>query len=140
MTYYIEGNASERGHMMTEALGKVMRAWAVRGNIFSFLLPWEKVMSQLSKCFLTGDFTDWPLDQETVCEFVRVRLVRAKAAATQQYRELRVRSRVVKHMADLYMRRHVQDLGERPRVLKLLKASGTTVVPTEETGDRGLEQ
>ena len=97
-------------------------------------------MSQLSKCFLTGDFTDWPLDQETVCEFVRVRLVRAKSASTQQYRELRVQSRVVKHMADLYMRRHVQDLGERPRVLKLLKASGTTVVPTEETGDRGLEQ
>ena len=34
VTYYIEGDASQRGHMMKEQLGKPQRAWAVRGNIF----------------------------------------------------------------------------------------------------------
>ena len=42
ITYYIEGDPSQRGHMMASALGQPQRAWAVRGNIFSFLLPWEK--------------------------------------------------------------------------------------------------
>ena len=97
-------------------------------------------MSQLSKCLLTGDFRELPLGQETVCEFVRVRLVRAKSATAQQYRELRVRSKIVKGIANLYMERHVQDLGQRPRVLKLPKASGTTVVATEVTGNCGAEQ
>ena len=120
VTYYIEGDASQRGHMMHETLGSPQRAWAVRGNLFSFLLPWEKIMAQLSKCFLTGDFREWPLDQQTVCEVVRVRIVRAKQQASQKYRELTVRSAVVKHMANIYMERHIKDLGQRPRVLKLL--------------------
>ena len=40
VVYYIEGSASQRGHMMETALGRPQRAWAARGNIFSFLLPW----------------------------------------------------------------------------------------------------
>ena len=80
-------------------------------------------MAQLSKCFLSGDFRDWPLDQATVCELVRVRMVRAQKDSKTQYRELQVRSRVVKEMAKLYMDRHVQDLGRRFKVLKLLRVS-----------------
>ena len=41
----------------------------------------------------------------------------------KNYRELSVRSRVVKGMANIYMERHVQDLGQRHRVLKLLKST-----------------
>ena len=133
VTYYIEGDATERGHMMADPLAKPQRAWAVRGNIFSFLLPWEKVMAQLSKCFLTGDFRDWPLDQSTVCELVRVRIVRAMKDPKTHYRELRVRSQIVKGMANLYMERHVQDLGRRFRVLKLMQV---TPEHTEEGAER----
>ena len=78
-------------------------------------------MAQLSNCFVSGDFSDWPLDQSTVCELVRVRLVRAQKDPKKQYRELRVRSRVVKLMAKLYMDSHIQDLGRRGKVLKLTK-------------------
>ena len=87
-------------------------------------------MAQLSKFFLTGDFRDWPLDQSTVCEIVRVRIVRAHKDPKTHYRELRVRSRVVKAMANLYMERYVQDLGRRFNVLKLMK------VPTAGHGQR----
>ena len=37
VTYYIEGDASERGHMMSDPVGKPQRAWAARGNLFSCL-------------------------------------------------------------------------------------------------------
>ena len=42
VTYYIEGDASQRGRLMQETLGSPQRAWEVRGNLFSFLLPWGK--------------------------------------------------------------------------------------------------
>ena len=35
VTYYIEGQASERHHMMEEVVGKPERAWGVRGNLRS---------------------------------------------------------------------------------------------------------
>ena len=136
VTYYIEGDASQRCNMMQEVLGKPKRAWAVRGNLFSFLLPWENVMAQLSKCFLTGDFREWPLDQATVSEFVRVRFVRGSKDAAKHYRELRVRSRVVKGMANIYMQRHIQDLGKRPCVLKLTQAVSVSSESTEYTQDQ----
>ena len=46
-----------------------------------------------------------------------------KKTLAKNYRELTVRSRVVKGMANIYMERHVHDLGGRPRVLKLLKTT-----------------
>ena len=94
-------------------------------------------MAQLSKCFLTGDFRDWPLDQETVCEIVRVRIVRACKEDIKQHRELRVRSRVVKAMANIYMERHIQDLGKRPHVLKLAQ---TSIAPSTDVQDCTLGQ
>ena len=76
-------------------------------------------MSQLSKCFLAGDFTDWPLDQATACEICLVRFVRGPEYIVDKFAELRVRSQVVKDMANIYIQRHVQDLGDRPQVFKL---------------------
>ena len=89
-------------------------------------------MAQLSKCFLTGDFTKWPLDQETVAEVVRVRMVRTRGSGARRYRELRVRSRVVKGMANIYMERHIQDLGKRFGVLKLVQTHATPSKHGEE--------
>ena len=34
VTYYVEGDAAQRGHMMEQPLARAKRAWAVRGNIF----------------------------------------------------------------------------------------------------------
>ena len=76
-------------------------------------------MAKLSKCFLTGDFTHWPLDQATACEFCRVRFVRAQESIVEKFAELRVRSQVVKELANIYIERQLQDLGEREHVLKL---------------------
>ena len=80
-------------------------------------------MAQLSKCFLTGDFTEWPLDQATACEICRVRFVRGPEAVVDKYAELKIRSQVVKDMANIYIERHVHDLGNRSHVLKLHPAA-----------------
>ena len=101
ITYYIEGNPNERGHLMEETLGTPQRSIGVRGNCFSFLLPWENVMSLLSKAFAEGDFRTWPLDQETAAQIVRVKFVRGHEALRQQFKELKVRSLIVKGMANL---------------------------------------
>ena len=104
---------------MREALGRPQRAWGVRGNIFSFLLPWNDVMAKLSECFVNGDFRKWPLDQATACQICSVCFVRGEKSDTDKYEELLVRSRVVKEMANIYIQKHLQDLGECPHVLKL---------------------
>ena len=119
VTYFVEGRAHERGHMMKEPLARPQRAWAVRGNLFSFLLPWDRVMQQLSKCWLTGDFSEWPLDENTACEICRIRFVKGHTAVVDNYAELKVRSQVVKNMAKIYIDRHVHDLGNRGHILKL---------------------
>ena len=46
ITYYVEG---DRGHLMNEQMHRPQRAYAVRGNAFSFHMPWEKIMEQLGR-------------------------------------------------------------------------------------------
>ncbi len=64
ITYYIEGEPHQTGHLMEEGIGDPQRAYGIRGNCFSFLLPWDTVMKKLSEAFARGDFTAWPLDQD----------------------------------------------------------------------------
>ena len=51
VTYYIEGDFAERHHLMEADVGKPQRAYGVRGNLFSCLLPWEWIQQQLSAFF-----------------------------------------------------------------------------------------
>ena len=119
VTYYIEGKPSERHHMMESTVGKPERAWGVRGNLFSFLLPWETNMAQLFKKIEEGDLSEWPLDRKTAARVVRVRLVRGPEQIVKKLPELRVRSKVVKKLAHIYIERHIGDLRDRPGVLKM---------------------
>ena len=107
---------------MQESLGHLQRAYAVRGNCFSFLLPWDTVMKTLSRAFAEGDFSEWPLDQDTAAQIVRVTMVRGHEALLDQFKELKVRSRVVKAMANLYVDNHLAELMSRASVVKLLVA------------------
>eukprot|EP00973_Karenia_brevis_P079565 11039836-Karenia_brevis.AAC.1 len=71
------------------ALGELVSTVAVRGYVFSFLLPWDPLMNKLSKALAENDFREWPLDQNTVCEVLTVRLVRGQEALIDQFRQLR---------------------------------------------------
>ena len=50
---------------------------------------------------------------------VRVRFIRGPADLLQQFRDLKIRSKVVKKLAEIYIDRKVQDLKDRPGVLKI---------------------
>jgi hypothetical protein len=99
VTYYVEGRPADNYNLMDTALGKAHHSWAVRGNLFSFLLPWEKVLKQLFQKVEDGDLSEWPLSPESACTLVRVKFVRASTDLVQQFRDLYVRSAVVKRLA-----------------------------------------
>ena len=119
ITYYIEGTDSERHHLMEEAVSKPARAVGIRGNLFSFLLPWTSIMQQLHTRIEKGDLSDWPLSPYVVAEIVRVRLVKGHEQLLNKFRQLEIRSRVVRGLAMLYIQRNQKDLENRPGVLKI---------------------
>ena len=50
ITYYVEGN---KGHMLNVRQHKPQRAYAVRGNVYSFHMPWEDIAAKLGA--ITGE-------------------------------------------------------------------------------------
>ena len=60
VTYYVEGGPSQRRNLTDTRLGGAERSYKVRGNLFSFLLPWEDVIRQLSDKCEEGDLSEWP--------------------------------------------------------------------------------
>ena len=92
----------------------------MRGNIFSFLLPWEHVLRQLLfEKVEDGDLSQWPLHPDGVRSVVRVRVVRGSETLVDKFRDLYVRSAVVKKLATIYIDRKVKDLAGRKGVLDI---------------------
>ena len=54
-----------------------------------------------------------------LCHIVSVRLVRGPKNLVQKFKDLQVRSAIVKKLAGIYIDRHVADLKDRPGVLKI---------------------
>ena len=77
-------------------------------------------MSKLFKAFAEGDLTQWPLDQETACQVVRVQLIRGHEDLLHQFKELKVRSQVVKELANIYIDRQCDDLLQSYKAVKML--------------------
>ena len=96
ITYYIEGAQDDRHHLMEQLVGKPQRAYGVRGNLFSFLLPWERIHEEIEKTVEKGDLSGWPLSPDVVQHVVRVRLVKGPEELLNKFNELKIRARVVK--------------------------------------------
>ena len=101
---------------MDARLGGAERSWKVRGNLFSFLLPWEDVIRQLRAKCEGGDLSEWPWSPEAMCQIVRVKFTNGSEILSDKFRALYVRSNVVKVMAGVYIDRHVGDLQDRKGV------------------------
>ena len=116
VTYYIEGAQEDRHHLMEETIAQPQRAYAVRGSMFSFLLPWEKIQEDISHTLEQGDLSAWPLSPERVKYIVRVRMMKGPTEILNKFKELRVRANVVREVAYLYIDHNVKDLADRPGV------------------------
>ena len=119
VTYYIEGDPSDRHNLMQVEVGKAQKSWGVRGNLFSFLLPWSQILEQLFAKIEDGDLREWPLSPEVVRHVVRVSFTRGPESLLSKFKELHIRSRVVKKLANIYIDNRVHDLNDRPGVLKI---------------------
>ena len=78
--------------MMESNVGKPERAYAVRGNIFSCLLPWEHIMQALCEKIEEGDLSQWPLNRDAAADLVTVRLVHGPAQILDKFQQLHVRA------------------------------------------------
>ena len=65
-TYYIEGGPDKRRNLMGARLRGAERAYKARGNLLSFLLPWEDVIRQLHDKCEEGDLLEWPWGPEAM--------------------------------------------------------------------------
>ena len=75
---------------MEEALAQPQRAYGVRGSLFSFLLPWEKIQQDVEKTLQQGDLSEWPLSPAHVAQVLRVRFVRGPVEILNKFKELSV--------------------------------------------------
>ena len=68
-----------------------------------------------------GDLAEWPLHPHAVRSVVRVHFVRGSEKMIDKFRDLYVRSKVVKKLASIYIDRKVQDLAGRKGVMDIHK-------------------
>ena len=67
ITYYVEG---DRGHLMNVEHHRPNRAYAVRGNVYSFYMPWEEVASKLGNVLENDNLVVLPHTEETLASLV----------------------------------------------------------------------
>ena len=119
ITYYIEGSIEHRHHLMDEGFAQPQRAYAVRGSVFSFLLPWEKIQKNVEATLQQGDLSKWPMAPAEVAQVIRVKFMQGPEEILNKFKELKVRAKVVRDVALGYIANHCQDLADKPGVLKI---------------------
>ena len=105
VTYYIEGDPGDRHNLMQVPVGSAQKSCGVRGNLFSCLLPWEKMLQQQFEKIQDGDLTDWPLAPEHARHVVRVSFLRGPESLLSKFKDLLIRFRIVKQLAHIYIYR-----------------------------------
>ena len=71
LVYYVEG---DWGHLMTEELGAQKYRTVVRGNCFSFHMPWEDILESLQQTCEDKDLTCLPRDEQCLKYMLRLHL------------------------------------------------------------------
>jgi hypothetical protein len=89
--YYIEG---DRGHLLEEELFKPKFRTAVRGNIFSFHMPWEDIMASLARTVDDEELVT-PQPPGVLCHLVKFHLRIASMDLAQHIQDMKLRSHVV---------------------------------------------
>ena len=88
IVYYLEG---DYGHLMTEHVGKQRYRTAVRGHCYSFIMPWEDILDDLSRNCSDQDLTHLPREEECMKYLLRIHLRVAGADFHQQLKQVHLR-------------------------------------------------
>ena len=109
--YYVEGHPRQRHHLANERVGEHERAYAFRGNVFAYHLPWE--MIQASACTATSaDFLQhWPHTPSMVSHLIKVLFVNTTEEHTLGHlKELHIRAFVLVGLARIYIENGHEDM------------------------------
>ena len=114
LTYVVEGSTEERGHLMTRPLTNSPKSVALRGNLWSSMLQWDKLMPKLSRSWQEEDVADWPMDANIACEVVMLKFLRGQESLIDWIRQLSLRSEKVQSGPNLaYVGAKVAQVGQR---------------------------
>ena len=67
ITYYVEG---DKGHLLNAEQHRPQRAYAVRGNLYSFYMPWEEIAQKLNTVLHEENVELLPHPPETLSSIV----------------------------------------------------------------------
>ncbi len=114
--YYVDG---DRGHVMGEEAAMQSDRWAVRGNVFSFHMPWEDILEKINEIIDDKDI-QLPHDPQTLAQLVKINVRNARLEWIKHIEHLKLRPHVVLALLhDLIDRGHPAFKNKlRPQLLK----------------------
>ena len=71
VTYYIEGKPKSRHNLAGEELGRLERAYGTRGNICSYMMPWEAILGHAKSVTTEQLFESWPQPPQMLAHMIR---------------------------------------------------------------------
>ena len=92
MCFYIEG---DRGHLLEETMFKSSFMSVVRGNVFSYHMPWEKILQFLERTTTDDKLTLLPHDPEHLAHMVQLHMKIGSVDMAKHIKEIKVRAHVV---------------------------------------------
>jgi hypothetical protein len=121
VTYYVEGKAKARHTLAGEELGRAERAYGTRGNIYSYILPWESILRNAA-CVTTEElFKSWPHPPDVVAHMIRFIFQGADEQHCMAWlKELHVRSHVLVGLGRIYAEHLHELVSETPTAKDLL--------------------
>ena len=132
MNYYVEGKPKERHHLASEELGHLDRAYATRGNVFSYILPWESILRNASAVTTDAVFESWPHPPDVVAHMVRFLFYgTTEEHCMKHLKELHVRSHVLVGLGHIYAE-HLHEAVAGTRTATLVKDRAATIARYEE--------
>ena len=94
IVYYVEGN---EGHVMNEITGELQWRTAVRGQCFSFVMPWGQMLREYSQRLSRDDWAQLPRGQDCLQYFFRLHL-NVAADFPKDSEQVRLRPCVLVHL------------------------------------------
>ena len=97
ITYQLE---EPYGHLMNESMQGSRSRTAARGNVFSFMMPWEDILQNLKKAESEGTRVALPHDGAVLAVLLRVHIVGGSLDVTKHLRDVHLRVGVVRCMLE----------------------------------------
>ena len=121
VTCYVEGKSKARQNLAGEELGRAERAFGTRGNIYSYILPWESILRNAASVTSAELFKSWPHPPDVVAHMIRFIFQGADEQHCMAWlKELHVRSHILVGFGRIYAEHLHELVSETPTAKELV--------------------